>query len=177
METPKKMVLCLTARSVVADSQRLPLWCSIQEWHENWSSKRTSLTRCPHPNNQTKLQPSIPELSHRKAFLGKQIINLDWNPFTDLAFHHLKLWICSHLLKTTFDITTGERPLLYKQMPANIGYVQSSWRKACQYPSQVKHLCRNKIHNQQKRMTVCLLWLRKIPSLHIRQAWNSTAWS
>ena len=47
------------------------------------------------------LQPFLPTLASKTAFLREQVTNCDWNPSTDQAFNCLKSWVCNRLLKTT----------------------------------------------------------------------------
>ena len=74
-------------------------------------SKIQALKDFPAPDSQIKLQsflglinylqPFIPGLSTKTAFLQKQLSQWDWNPSTDAAFQHLKAWVFQTLLKVT----------------------------------------------------------------------------
>ena len=57
------------------------------------------------------LPPFLPDLSHKTTFHREQVSNWDLTPSTDPAFHHLKQWICSTLLKTTLAYYDCTKPV------------------------------------------------------------------
>ena len=57
------------------------------------------------------LQPFIPDLSAKTAFLWAQITNWDWNPSTNSAFHQPGAWICNWLLHTNLTYYDQENPV------------------------------------------------------------------
>ena len=94
-------VLHSNSQSVTSGSLWCLLWCSFH-WPGMWldPSKVQALHALPDPDWQTKLQsflglinylqPFIPGLSNKTAFLWEQLSQWDWNPSTDSAFQHLK---------------------------------------------------------------------------------------
>ena len=58
------------------------------------------------------LQPFLPGLVTKTTFLREQVPNWDWSPSTDQAFHHLKSWICTMLLRTTLAYYDNIQPLV-----------------------------------------------------------------
>ena len=81
-----------------------------------------ALKDLPTPNSQVKhqsflclinyLQPFIPGISAKTAFLQEQLAEWDWNPSTDTAFQHLKTWICQTLLNATLIYYDWSKPVI-----------------------------------------------------------------
>ena len=94
-------------------------------------SKIQALQDLPAPNSQTKLQsflglinylqPFIPGLSNKTAFLWEQLSQWDWNPSTDSAFQCLKAWICQTLLKVTLAYYDRSKPVVVQRDTSKFG--------------------------------------------------------
>ena len=58
------------------------------------------------------LQSFLSNLASKTTFLREQVLHWDWNPSTDAAFHILKQWIYSTLLKTTLAYFDCRKPVV-----------------------------------------------------------------
>ena len=94
-------------------------------------TKIQALQDLPVPDLQTKLQsflglinclqPFIPGLSNKTAFLQEQLTQWDWNPLTDSAFQCLKAWICQPLLKVTLAYYDRSKPVVVQMDTSEFG--------------------------------------------------------
>ena len=100
----------------------LLLWCHIYTTRNGTQPQQSaSLTRPPYTTESeritvilgliNKLQPFLPDLTHKTLFLHKQVSNWDWTPSTDASFHQLKQWIFSTLPKTALACYDCTKPV------------------------------------------------------------------
>ena len=117
------MVSCLIVLSATSGNLRLPFMVHFHcPGHASKSSKFKPLQDLHASDSQTKLQsflglinylqPFIPGLSNKTAFLYKQLAKRDWNPSTDAVFQCLKAWICQTLLKVTLAYYDRSKPVI-----------------------------------------------------------------
>ena len=141
-------------------------------------SKIQALQDPPAPDSQTKLQsflglinylqPFIPGLSTKTAFLWEQLSQWDWNPSTDAAFQHLKAWICQTLLKVTLGYYDRSKPVVVQTDASQFGLgaalLQGGWPIA--FASKTLTDIESCYANIE-RVSFGLLWSGEIPHLYL----------
>ena len=143
MESAKAHVIVFNSTKCHIRQPQIAFYGAVFTGQGIWPdpSKIPALQDLPAPDSQTKLQsflglinylqPFIPGLSAKTAFLQEQLSQWDWNPSTDAAFQCLKVWICQTLLKVTLAYYDRTKPAMIQTDASEFGLgaslLQGGW--------------------------------------------------
>ena len=164
------MASCLIALSATSGNLKIAFYGAVftAQGMQSDPSKIQALQDLPAPNLQTKLQsflglinylqPFIPGLSNKTAFLQEQLAQWDWNPLTDAVFLHLKAWICQTLLKVILAYYDRSKPVVVQTDASEYGLGAALLQGSCPIAFASKTLTDVKTHYvniERECLSVC----------------------